>query len=129
MIEKKQKILVVDDLPHWRKLISNILIDYDVYVTETYDEAIKLIEQVEFDVAVLDIRLEDNSVWNVDGIDILKNIKEKQRNVRVIILTGYRESARDQILRDYQPHAIINKESFDNTDFKKTVQILAAQTN
>jgi CheY-like chemotaxis protein len=125
----RKRILVVDDIPHWRKLLSSLLSDYEVEALATCDEAVKAIDQHGFDVAVLDLRLKDEDIWNVDGIALLKKIKREQPNTGVIILTGYRESARDQILREYKPNEIIHKETFDNTSFRETVRMLANKSS
>ena len=121
----KKRILIVDDMPDWRKLLSNLLDNYEIKALATYKEAVDAIEQWEFDVAVLDIRLEDENIWNVDGIDLLEKIKEKHPMTSLIILTGYRQSARDSILLDYAPNEILDKETFDNTRFREIINNLA----
>ncbi len=74
-------------------------------------------------------RLEDDNVFNVDGIDLLKKFKLEQPKTRIVILTGYRESIRDQILREYNPNEILTKEIFDNNEFRAIIRKLSDVSN
>ncbi len=123
----KRRIIVVDDIPHWRKLLASILADYEVKVIAAYDEAIAAIDEFDFDVAILDIRLEDENVWNVDGIDLLAKIRSKKPHSSIVVLTGYRESARAQILLEHRPDLIIDKNTFDNASFREIIGRFANQ--
>jgi len=120
----KKRILVVDDIPYWRRLLAALLGEYELDILGSYKDAVIAIEQFQFDIAVLDLRLEDNNIFNIDGVDLLKKIKSNQPNTKIVILTGYRESVRDQILREYVPDEIFNKQVFDNNEFRATIRNL-----
>ena len=122
-----KRILVVDDIPHWRKLLSTLLKDYNLEIIDSYADAVNAIEQSEFSVVILDIRLEDQNIFNVDGVDLLKKIKREQPNTSIVILTGYRESIHDQILLEYGPRTIIDKGTFDNNEFRELIQELVGK--
>lgn len=87
----KGRILVVDDLPDWRKTLSGILRDegYDVYVAESRQEALHLLNTERFHLAVLDARLDETDETNREGLELMRQIKAQDPTVLVIILTGY----------------------------------------
>lgn len=91
MEEKTGNILVIEDEESWRELIQEVLeIDgHQVTVAKSYSEALHALENNRFDVATIDVRLEREKIHNVDGIRILKKAKEKNPDIKAIILTGY----------------------------------------
>lgn len=127
--QNKKKILVVDDKPDWRRLLATLLEGYELNVLDTYESASNAIDLFDFDVAIFDLRLEDDNIFNVDGVDLLRKFKIRQPSARIVILTGYRESVRDQVLREYIPNEIFNKEEFNNDEFRITIKRLAYQNN
>jgi DNA-binding response OmpR family regulator len=87
-----ERILVVDDEPMLRKLLADTLAleDFEVATAEDAESALKLMEKRSFDAAVLDIMMP-----KVTGIELLKRIREINKELPVIILTAYasKESA------------------------------------
>jgi DNA-binding NtrC family response regulator len=65
--------------------------EFDVATASTYKEAKrKLIShRPAFDVAIIDIRLEDEDPDNEDGLRLLRDIQEYSPKTKSIILTGY----------------------------------------
>lgn len=90
------RLLIVEDEPNVAITLQAILENegYSVVTAETAAEATRLIEAEFFDAALLDLRLGD-----VDGIEVLREIKTKQPDCTSIMLTGYAslESAIDAI--------------------------------
>jgi len=80
-----KKILVVDDDNEMREEISGILREENFDVDTAGDglEAEKKIEKSNFDAVVLDLKLP-----GVNGVDVLKFIRENSIKTRVIIITG-----------------------------------------
>ena len=82
------EILVIDDNSDIRTLISGILKDkgFDVRVAANYDQALNEIVSKLPDVAIVDVKLDkgDN-----DGINLLNEIKKKDKNVPVIMISGH----------------------------------------
>ncbi|MFQ5675048.1 MAG: sigma-54-dependent transcriptional regulator [bacterium] len=79
-------ILIVDDEQSVRTSIQKVL-NKEGYITEVAssgNEAMKLLDQRLFDVVLSDLKMPDG-----DGIDLLRTVKKKQKNVEVILLTGY----------------------------------------
>ena len=80
------RILVVDDEESIRRLIEKELSSMrrSVRTADSARQAFELIEQQQFDVIVLDIRLPDG-----DGIELLEKFKQTIPDVEVILITGY----------------------------------------
>ena len=80
------KILVVDDDAHILKLYSIELQEegYDVTTAGSGKEAMEKFEQEEFDLITLDILMPD-----VDGITLLRKMKEKKPRLPIIMSTAY----------------------------------------
>jgi CheY-like chemotaxis protein len=92
VVNKIHKILVVDDLPDWRNTISGVLTDegYQVEMAASTPEALGLLHHSHFDLAILDMRLDESDENNTEGLDILaKEIRKSWPDVKAIILTGY----------------------------------------
>ena len=89
--DKTPQILVVDDSTDWRMTIFGLLCDenYDVKVAESSSKAIELLEKNQFDVAILDVRLDETDEDNTEGLDLAKTIQQCSPDTKVIILTGY----------------------------------------
>ncbi|MBE0570838.1 MAG: response regulator [Ignavibacteriaceae bacterium] len=86
MIEYKPKVLVVDDERALRTGVKRLLEmeDYEVTEAENGTEGIKLGTETEFDLAVIDLKMPD-----VDGIEVLKQIKKKFPHTVCYIATAY----------------------------------------
>lgn len=85
-MKKKSKILVVDDDPHLRKTLADILRikDYDSVVAGTGAEAIKAVEHETFNLALIDLILPD-----IPGLEVMARIKALSPLTEAIILTGH----------------------------------------
>lgn len=81
----KQRILVVDDEPQIREMLSLYFSrhGYEVTTAENSAETLRATAAQEFDVVVLDIGLADE-----DGLKLLANLKSRHPGQRVIMLTG-----------------------------------------
>jgi len=90
------KLLLVDDEKGFADIIAKRMSKRDIDVTKAYSgvEALQAIRKANFDVAVLDLKMED-----MDGIEILKIFKKMDPDLAVIMLTGHgsEAAARDGI--------------------------------
>jgi two-component system, NtrC family, response regulator len=79
-------VLAVDDEQNIRRLIRNefTLEGYEVTTAKSGEEGLALIEQKQFDVVLLDIKLP-----KLNGLDVLRKIKEISNTTEVIMITGY----------------------------------------
>jgi DNA-binding response OmpR family regulator len=85
MNEDKKRILVVDDDLSILRVFKNILEKegYIVEIAETGKDALEKIENEKFDVSLVDVRLPD-----MDGTDLLLNMPNDSRTIKIII-TGF----------------------------------------
>ncbi len=87
-MEKKKptaKILVADDEIDFRVMLDSVIASegYTVITTEDGAAAINILQEQSFDLALLDVRMP-----RVNGIDVLKFIKENYPDTAVMMLTG-----------------------------------------
>jgi len=80
------KILIVDDDQHIRLLYKEELLEegYDVDVAASGMEALQLFDRNEYDLVTLDILMPD-----MDGIKVLRQMKEKKPRIPIIMSTAY----------------------------------------
>ena len=80
------KLLLVDDEIGYLNVLSNRLGRRNIEVAKASSgsEAIQILRRQDFDVAVLDLKMED-----MDGIEVLKIFKKMDPKMVVIMLTGH----------------------------------------
>ncbi len=110
----KGRILVIDDESIVRKSCSRTLSPegYEVKVSQSGVEALKMLEEESFDLVLTDLKMPD-----IDGIEVLKKIKERWPQTEVIIITGYQTvdtavksiklGAFDYIEKPFTPDALV----------------------
>lgn len=90
------KLLLVDDEKGYVHVLSHRLVKRNIDVTKAYSgsEAIQALRKKDFDLAVLDLKMED-----MDGIEVLRILKKMDPQLAVIMLTGHgsEEAARQGI--------------------------------
>jgi two-component system response regulator PilR (NtrC family) len=111
-------ILVVDDELSMRELLDVMLTKegYQVSCAETGRNAISLIEKTEFDLLLCDIRLGD-----ITGIDVLKALRNQNKDTVVIMISAYATTeaaveAMNEGAYDFVP------KPFDNEELKQTIK-------
>jgi|UniRef100_A0A7V6DPZ3 two-component system response regulator (stage 0 sporulation protein F) len=87
-----KKILVADDEMAIRLLYSEELKEegYEVYTASNGREALDIIDTMPLDLVILDIKMPE-----MDGIEALRQIKEKKPNLPVLLSTAYGEYKQD----------------------------------
>ncbi|OGR25708.1 MAG: two-component system response regulator [Desulfuromonadales bacterium GWD2_54_10] len=80
------KILVVDDEANIRLLYAEELADegYEVVTAATTTEAVEKLQEGAFDLAVLDIKLKNES-----GIDLLQKLVKERHDMPVILCSAF----------------------------------------
>jgi two-component system nitrogen regulation response regulator GlnG len=80
------KLLVVDDEPSIRFSIEQVFEDEDIQVltAETAEEGTRLVTEDSPDVVLLDIRL-----GNQDGLEVFRQLRERDSKCLVIFITGH----------------------------------------
>ncbi len=82
----KNTILLVDDEAGIRKVLGISLQDsgYDVHTAENGQEALRLFKEIAPPIVLTDIKMPD-----MDGIELLRHIKEESPDTEVIMFTGH----------------------------------------
>ena len=82
------EILIIDDNTDIRNIINDLIIDagYKTRLAANYNQALNEIDKKLPDVAIIDVKLDkgDN-----DGIELLSHIKNKNKDIPVIIISGH----------------------------------------
>jgi DNA-binding NtrC family response regulator len=85
-MENKVKMLIVDDERVALKNLEHVMKKegYEVTGTESGQNALRLLEEQQFDIVLTDLRME-----KVDGMQILKKSQELYPDSEIIMITGY----------------------------------------
>ncbi len=86
MNQIKKSILVIDDDKSILRTLTRILqkAGYDIDTAETGKEAMEKFEKRQYDMALVDVRLPD-----MDGTDLLVNMRGTLQNTIKIMITGF----------------------------------------
>lgn len=105
----KQRILIVDDVLDWQKTLSILLTDeeYDVVAVGDENTALETIktEAEKFDLAIVDVRLDETNEDDTSGLELAEKLKEAA-NLPVIIITGY--ETQDTIARAFKQVSVVD---------------------
>ncbi|NOU63282.1 response regulator [Paenibacillus sp. LMG 31461] len=84
----KKKVLVVDDQNGIRVLLMEVFSNegYDTYQASNGKLALEIVRNVSPDLILLDMKIP-----GMDGLDILKHVKEIDVSIKVIMMTAYGE--------------------------------------
>jgi DNA-binding NtrC family response regulator len=83
----KQRILAVDDEPHMLRLLERIISEktpYSIVTTNNPLEVPRLLEKESFDLILTDLKMP-----GMDGLDILRRVKEEGRREEIVIITAF----------------------------------------
>ncbi len=110
----RERILVVDDDSSIRDGCAQVLMrrGYDVSQAASGVESLSLFDRYEFDLVLLDLKMPD-----VNGLDLLKTIREKDSLVPVVMITAYgtiqnaveamRLGANDFLSKPFEPDELL----------------------
>ena len=130
-----KEILVIDDNPDIRNLVTSILKDqnFNVRAAANYDQAVFEINKKLPDLAIVDIKLDKA---DKDGIDLLKLITKKDKFTPVIMISGHatvqiaveatRLGAYEFIEKPFSKEKILNyvKRALESSQLKKEKNII-----
>lgn len=85
-MNEKINILVVDDSENMLEIIRRNLSSkgYVVYTVTNVVEAISFLESTEIDLVITDLKMP-----NVNGMELVRHVKENYQNTEVLVITGY----------------------------------------
>lgn len=107
------RVLVVDDELIMRDSLSDWLREdgYEVVAVEDGSQAIQKVKEEKWDVLIVDLKMP-----GMDGIEVMREVKEIDRGIPVIIMTAYatvdtavkamKEGAYDYIVKPFDPEEI-----------------------
>jgi len=87
-MERTSRILIVDDDPHFLRVLARILSGENFQVTPAGGacDALELLKSTQFDLVISDLRMPE-----CDGLNFLESLRQGGSSVPVIILTAYGE--------------------------------------
>ena len=128
----RHRILIVDDDKLLQKPLKQIFSDkYDVSVAGSGEEALAIIREEPIDLILLDIRLP-----GMDGVETLKAIRGRDKNILVIMMTAFEDvktvitsmkmGVFDYLVKplDMDEIEIIVERALENLSLKKEIETL-----
>lgn len=110
----KKRILLIDNEEGLCRMMESILIDHG-YLAKAYTSPQKAVE--EFRTAAWDLVISDIKMPGMSGLEVLQAIKEKQKDIPVIMITAYatvdmsiqalRKGAYDMLTKPFEPDELI----------------------
>src|SRR3989304_4862817 len=113
MEDKRLKILVIDDDQSMRELLETILKDkYTVLTASNGGAGLRKLDQEYIDIVLLDLKLPD-----IDGLDVLKAIKDKYAQIEVMVISVLKDidvvvramklGAYNYVTKDFDPDELL----------------------
>jgi DNA-binding NtrC family response regulator len=83
---EKECILVVDDAPETLEVLQRNLISegYIVYTAPDVSEALNILDSTLIDLVITDLKMP-----KVNGLDLIRHVRENFKNTEVMMITGY----------------------------------------
>lgn len=87
----KGSVLIVDNDQAWQNILRESLthLKYQVEIAASYEEAQNILDRKSFDVAVVEVRLNEKDQSNLDGMRVIAHIHDTGKPIGIIILSGY----------------------------------------
>jgi len=84
--KEKKRILVVDDSQDMLELIRRNLASkgYNIITGSSVVNAINILELMKIDLVITDLKMP-----NINGIELVRHVKENYKNTEVLVITGY----------------------------------------
>ena len=104
--EAPSKVLLVDDEREFVQTLSERLMMRDMGSAVAYDgeSALEIVREDDPEVMILDLKMP-----GIDGIEVLRRVKETRPEIEVIILTGHGSEADRQVCMDLGAFAYLQK--------------------
>ncbi|MBI1805654.1 MAG: response regulator [Ignavibacteria bacterium] len=115
-------LLIVDDEENIRSTLSDVLsaAGYEVTTAAGGGEAIALVQGEHFDLAILDVRMP-----MVDGLEVLRFIKQQSPETKVIMLTAFADLKQAMEAKQYGAEDFISK-PYDIQDLLATIERISS---
>lgn len=126
MIERRRRVLVIEDLPTWQRTFEETFEDagYEVRTVATRADALVALDEDLFHLLVVDLRLNDDDPSNIDGMGFLRELTRRGLNevFEVIVCTAYGSGhMMREAFKDHGVQHFLNKMDFDAEELLGTV--------
>ncbi len=113
-----KKVLIIDDEEDIRTIISEFckIFGIDTIIAENGKEGIEKYKQEKSDLIFTDIKMPD-----MDGFQLVKKIRELDRNVPIVVCSGFIDEINKKKILDCGANSYIEK-PFKLQDFKDILQ-------
>lgn len=110
----KKRILLIDNEEGLCRMMQQILLD-NGYLPHAHTSPVKAVE--EFQAGAWDLVISDIKMPGMNGLEVLQRIKEKERDIPVIMITAYatvemsiqalRKGAYDMLTKPFEPEELV----------------------
>ena len=133
-----ETILVVDDDPHIQRVLEDRLdsLGYRVMLAPNGEEALEILDRQDPQMALLDVELP-----GMKGLDVLKEIRKRGRDLPVVMITAYgsidlavqamKEGAYDFIPKPFKPGhiALVVDKAMERQRLRREVEVLSEEVD
>lgn len=121
----KQKLLVIEDEPGIQETLQFLLIEssYEPHFVSTAAAGLKKLSETDYALILLDLGLPD-----IDGLEFLKKVREKNSDLPIIILTARKEEI-DKILGLEMGADDYITKPFSNRELQARIKALLRRTS
>ncbi|MFC1752524.1 response regulator [Thermoproteota archaeon] len=81
--KQKKKILIIDDEPMIGIAIKSAMPEYDFVIASCAKHGLDILSRYEFDIVLLDYMMAD-----MDGLEMLKQIRLINESLKIVMITG-----------------------------------------
>ncbi|MDD2400969.1 MAG: response regulator [Clostridia bacterium] len=115
---KNFKVLIVDDQEGIRRVLVEtcVMLGYEVHSVAAGEEALELVKQGDFHVVMVDMKMP-----GMNGVNTIKNLLRQEKDLKIILMTGYSESELAEEVYRLKIDAIIKK-PFGIEDVKELLE-------
>ncbi|MFG1691776.1 sigma-54-dependent transcriptional regulator [Gemmatimonadota bacterium] len=131
MSDEKERILIVDDSPDAREVLSRNLMaeGYHVMTAPGVSEATGILDATPVDLVITDLKMP-----KVDGIDLIRHVRARFKEVGIIMITGYgsietavmavKEGAEDYLAKPFTDSELLAavRDALQKVHFRRTAQ-------
>jgi len=117
------KILVVDDEIIIRALLLDVLKSdgHEVYAVGNAKDALKLIKKYNYDIVFSDVHMPD-----MNGYELLKQVKSSYPDIAVIMMDSYPEELSERCMQDGALYCV--HKPFDISELRKVISSIENKT-
>ena len=127
---RQSNILVVEDRDDWQDIVcSTISAEGHIpHPALSHHDALAIIEQQNFDLAIIDPVLDRTNRFNRDGLSVIQKISDTQPGMPIIVVTGSLTHDLKASLQHLCPGApVLAKEKWDPAEFNSLIHKLVGE--